>query len=353
MKPFLATIALVLAVAAPSPVVAGDPEFTDTFDRDRCTFTTVGGNPYLPMWPGYSLLLEGEEEDDEGGIVELAVRITILPDTELVDGVLTRVMEETEEEDGELKEVSRNFLALCRETGDVWYFGEDVDNYENGEIVNHDGAWRAGQNGAEPGILMPGVPFLGARFYQELAPGVALDRAEITALDETIETPAGTFENVLTVDETNALDPGAEPDFKAHAPGVGQIIDETLELVEIVPPPCQPDATTLCLNDGRFEVRVEWATASDEGPGHAILPSGDSGEFWFFKPDNTELLVKVLDACNLPAFRSFWVFAAGLTNVEVTLTVTDTTSGQINVYENPQGRAFRPILDTDAFETCS
>lgn len=331
---------------------AHEPEFTSDFHRERCTFTTASLNPYLPLWPGYSLLLEGEEEDG-GEIVELAVAITILPETERVDGVVTRVLEEREEEDGELLEVSRNFVAVCRETGDVWYFGEDVDNYENGQVVDHDGSWRAGAAGAEPGVLMPGSPMVGARYFQEMAPGIALDRAEVTALDASLATPAGTFEDVLTVDETNALNPSAEPDFKAHAPGVGQIADETLRLTEIEEPPCRPDATTLCLNDGRFEVQVEWRDGMPrEGDGKALLPSDDSGEFWFFNANNTELIVKVIDACTLAPFNSFWVFAAGLTNVEVTLTVTDTETEEVKVYESELGTPFEPILDTAAFETC-
>ena len=64
-------------------------------------------------------------------------------DTELVDGVLTREVVEREKEDGELVEISYNYFAHCRETGDVWYFGEDVDDYEGGVIVGHGGAWRA------------------------------------------------------------------------------------------------------------------------------------------------------------------------------------------------------------------
>lgn len=353
MKTAVATVAVALALilAAPGIAPAHDPDFTDTFDRDRCTFTTVGSSPYLPLWPGHALHLEGEEDDGEE-IVEISLWITTLAETEMVDGVLTRVVEEQEEEDGELLEVSRNFLALCRETGDVWYFGEDVDIYEDGVIVSHDGAWRAGENGAGPGILMPGSPLVGARYFQEIAPGVALDQGEVTAVDETFDVAAGTFEHVLTVDETNGLAPG-EPELKAHAPGVGLIVDDVIELVEIVAPPCQPDAFTLCLNDGRFQVRAEWEDfGGNHGPGMAILPSDDSGELWFFTPNNTELIVKVLDACTHPSFNSFWVFAAGLTNVEVTLTVTDTATNQTNTYGNPLGRPFEPILDTDAFATC-
>lgn len=331
---------------------AHDPEFTQDFNRERCTFTTSGTNPYFPLWPGYSLLLEGEEED-EGETVEIAARITVLTETEMVDGVLTRVVEERESEDGELVEVSRNFMALCRETGSIWYFGEDVDDYEDGEIVGHGGAWRTGVNGAQPGIIMMGSPVVGSRYHQELAPGVAEDLGEVTAINGAADVEAGSFDHVITIVDTSALAPGEPGDTKQYAYGVGNIVDEDLELTEITAPPCQPDAFSHCLNNGRFRVTVEYEDQlGGFGPGHAILPSDDSGEFWFFNANNSELLVKVLDACGVPGFNTYWVFAAGLTNVEVTLTVTDTQTGAEKVYERPLNQNFRPIVDTQAFATC-
>ena len=345
------TLLWTMLIGVTAPGLAPAQEFTTDFDRERCTFATTGSNPYFPLWPGYALLLEGEEEDD-GEIVEVEALITVTSDTELVDGVLTRVVEERESEDGELVEVSRNFMAHCRETGDVWYFGEDVDDYEDGEIVGHEGVWRAGVAGALPGLIMPGTPILGARFQQELAPGVAEDRGEVTALGDTVTVEAGTFENVLGILDTDALDPD-EGDLKLYAHGVGIIADEDLELTEITEPPCLPDETTHCLSNGRFRVTAEWADAQgNDGAGTAILPSADSGEFWFFDAGNTELLVKVLDLCENPQFQNFWVFAAGLTDVEVTLTVTDTQSGQVKVYGNDLGVPFAPVLDTAAFATC-
>lgn len=331
--------------------LAQDPAFTSDFDRGRCTFSTTGSNPYLPLWPGYALLLEGEEEID-GETVEIEAEVTVLDETELVDGVLTRVVEERESEDGELVEVSRNFMALCRETGDVWYFGETVDDYEGGMIVGHGGAWRTGVAGAKPGILMLGTPTLGARYFQEIAPGVAEDRGEVTGLGGEVEVPAGTFDRTLTIVDSSALSPGAG-DEKIYAHGVGLIKDEALELVEITPPPCQPDETTHCLNDGRFKVTAEWEDSKgNTGEGRAILPSDDGGGFSFFGPNNPEVLVKVLDGCGVPGFNSFWVFAGGVTNVGVTLTVEDTESEEEKVYRNPLGAPFAPVLDTSAFAQC-
>jgi len=115
---------------------------------------------------------------------------------------------------------------------------------------------------------------------------------------------------------------------------------------------CAPGTTALCLTGGRFRVEAAWATdAGASGPATAEQLTDDSGRFWFFRPDNTELVVKVLDAC-VPPFDRFWVFSAGLTNVEVTLTVTDTETGTARTYFNPQKSDYQPRLDTSAFATC-
>ncbi len=114
---------------------------------------------------------------------------------------------------------------------------------------------------------------------------------------------------------------------------------------------CTPDATTLCLNDGRFQVRARWQVRSgDSGQANAIALTPDTGYFWFFDQNNVEAVIKVLDAC--PINGNFWAFAAGLTDVEVVLTVTDTETGTIKIYDNPLGTPFAPIQDTQAFDTC-
>jgi hypothetical protein len=109
----------------------------------------------------------------------------------------------------------------------------------------------------------------------------------------------------------------------------------------------------LFLNDGRFRVEAAWETQfGTSGFGEAVALTGidDTGYFWFFDSENVELVVKVLDAC--PVNGHFWVFAGGLTDVEVVLTVTDTLSGAQRTYRNPQQTPFEPIQSTDAFATC-
>ena len=161
--------------------------------------------------------------------------ITVLDATVTVDGVETRVIREVETHDGELVEISRNFFAICQETGNVFYFGEEVDIYEGGVVVSHEGSWRAGQNGARPGVIMPGSPMLGARYFQEIAPGVAMDRAEVLQLNAVVGSPFGVFQRCLKTIETTPLEPDAK-EFKFYAPGVGLVVDGTLFLTNVVTP---------------------------------------------------------------------------------------------------------------------
>jgi hypothetical protein len=99
-------------------------------------------------------------------------------------------------------------------------------------------------------------------------------------------------------------------------------------------------------------VTTEWATRDGRsGPGRAVALTGDTGYFTFFDAANVEVLVKVLNGCGLNS--RYWTFAGGLTDVNVILTVTDTQTGSVQTYTNPQGTPFQPIQDTNAFATCS
>ena len=106
----------------------------------------------------------------------------------------------------------------------------------------------------------------------------------------------------------------------------------------------------LCLNGGRFQVTATWNTGADATPATAVANTDDAGFFTFFGPENIELDVKVLDGCDING--RYWVFAAGLTDVGVELTVTDTTSGESESYSSAAGDTFETITDTDAFDAC-
>jgi membrane-associated phospholipid phosphatase len=134
----------------------------------------------------------------------------------------------------------------------------------------------------------------------------------------------------------------------------GQALGEHVYFTVLTPRadsgPCVSGSHALCLAGGRFKVEATWQTASSQGPASGTSLGNNSGNFWFFDPDNIELAVKVLDAC--VGFDRFWVFASGLTNVEVLIKVTDTQTGHVRQYFNPQGKPFAPVQDTNAFATC-
>lgn len=225
----LAILALALGFTA-DRVAGHDPAYTRNFMAGQCDgFSSTGRNPYFVLDPGFRLVLAGSEDG-----VRKRVAITVLDETLMVDGVETRVVLERETEDGEVVEISRNYFAICNRTNTVFYFGEDVDIYENGVIVGHDGSWRAGVNGARAGIIMPGTVLVGARYYQEIAPGVAEDRAEIVSVTAQVDTPAGPFDRCLKTRETTPLEPGVS--LKWYAPGVGLIVDGALRLVAFTDP---------------------------------------------------------------------------------------------------------------------
>lgn len=200
----------------------GEKEFSTDLMQDTCTFLSTGRNPYFILEPGYQLTLE----DKKGG----RLVITVLDETRKIGNVETRIVEENESKNGKTVEISRNFFAFCRQNGGVYYFGEEVDIYKDGKIDGHEGAWQAtGENKA--GVAMPGLAMLGARYYQELAPKSAMDRAEIVSTSETLTTPAGTFTNCLKTLETTPLEAG-EKEYKLYAPGIGLIKDEEMLLVK-------------------------------------------------------------------------------------------------------------------------
>ena len=216
-----ACAALLLAAA---PSVQRAQAWQQSFPVDVRDLASEGENRYFVLEPGYQLTLEGKEDGKPAQLV-----ITVLAETILVGGVRTRVVEERETIGGQLAEVSRNFFAIHPQTKDVFYFGEDVDIYKNGKVVNHEGAWRHGVHNARFGLMMPGTPTVGHRYYQELAPGIAMDRAEIVSLADTSSTPAGTFTGCLKTRETTPLEILAR-EYKVYAPGIGIVEDGALKL---------------------------------------------------------------------------------------------------------------------------
>lgn len=231
----LAAAFAVLVSSGWTGALAATAGWQDTFDLESCNLSPNGANSYFYLEPGYRLTLAGQEDGDR-----LELVMTVTNQTKFVNGVETRVVEEKESENGELVEISMNYMAICKQTGDIFYFGEAVDLYEDGQVERHEGEWLAGQDGANAGLIYPAKPVVGFKYYMEVAPGVAEDRAEIVGLNETLATPAGVFTNVLKVEETTPLEPG-EKEYKYYAPDVGLLQDEDLKLVDYVIPKPAPE----------------------------------------------------------------------------------------------------------------
>lgn len=198
--------------------------FQHEFGLEGRQWSTTGRNKFFILEPGFQQVLEGRDGDHDARL-----QITVLDEEREIGGIPTRVVEERETIDGKLVEVSRNFFAICKSTSSVFYFGEEVDIYRDGKIVDHEGAWLHGADNARAGLMMPGECLMGGAYYQEYAPHRAMDRARILEVSAVIKTPAGDFSNCLKVWEENPLDGDSET--KTFAPGIGLVQDEGLLLV--------------------------------------------------------------------------------------------------------------------------
>jgi hypothetical protein len=222
-------------------------EYTSDFRLGDCKFKTVGQNPFFVLRPGYRLVLETPEGEDER---EKSVE-TVLRETKWInlDGrkIRTRVLEERafewdeNEEEWVTIEISLNYFAICKKTNAVYYFGEwsrdcedgfDDDDICEGEESNP-GSWEAGINGALPGLMMPGTALLGAKYFQEIAPPDATDRGAIAEMGlEWPEEGETEFTDCILIFDTNPAEGECgEDDSKIYCPGVGLVQDQDLELV--------------------------------------------------------------------------------------------------------------------------
>jgi uncharacterized membrane protein YkoI len=211
--------------AAALPAQQGSAAWRTTFNLNKSTLASTGRNRFFVLEPGHQQVFDGGGEH---------LVITVLARTELVDAVTTRVVEERETKDGALIEVSRNFFAFGTGDSSVYYFGEDVDMYKDGKIVNHEGSWRSGMNGAHFGLMLPASPVKGMRYHQEVAPKVAMDRAEIVSINDAVKVPAGSYTACIRTEETTPLEPGVK-EYKRYCPGVGLVEDGDLRLVRAGP----------------------------------------------------------------------------------------------------------------------
>ena len=205
---------------------AAGPAFVDVID-----------NPYLPLIPGTRYVYKGTEDGE-------AIRNTVVVTraTKQIQGVTTTVVRDRVYVDGELAEDTLDWYAQDA-VGNVWYFGEDSKDYEDGQVVSTEGSWEAGVDGAAAGIAMPAYPRVGHTYYQEFAPGEAEDQGKVLSLRSRAAVPYATFGGCLKTRDFTALEPD-QVEHKYYAPGIGFVRsvqvrggNEVMELVRMTMPP--------------------------------------------------------------------------------------------------------------------
>jgi hypothetical protein len=206
------------------------PEF------DQSEFVSRIGNPYFPLVPGTTFIYRGTSDGER-----TRNETFVTYETKEILGVTATVVRDRAFVGGELVEETFDWFAQDSD-GNVWYLGEDSNDIENGVVVSKQGSWEAGVNGARPGIIMEARPRAGDFYRQELARGVAEDRAVVLSLREQAAVPYGSFDDCLKTKDFTPLEPGVV-EHKYYCAGVGFVRAVTvqggsdmLELVRIIRP---------------------------------------------------------------------------------------------------------------------
>jgi hypothetical protein len=218
----------VLGAGAGARTVQSEPPL------DPAQFSTTIDNRLAPISTMSFKSLRGTERDPETGrLVRVRVETRVLRRTQTVAGVPVRVVVDRDFEDGELVERTRDYFAQDRQ-GNVWYFGERVEDIEDGRVVGHEGQWLAGRRGARPGVFMPAALRVGQTFEQEQAPGVAEDRSTVLAVGIRMRTPAGRFRGCIKTRDFAPLDRVAETKYYCPRVGLARQLDRRGGKVEVV-----------------------------------------------------------------------------------------------------------------------
>jgi hypothetical protein len=216
----LALLAAALLLAGGCGGDSGEPALpqgAEPVELDPADFVAGIDNPYWPMAPGSRWVYR--ETDGEGG--EQQVEVTVTDETKTILGIEATVVHDVVTEDGELVEDTFDWYAQDRD-GNIWYLGEATEEHADGE-VSTEGSWEAGVDGAEAGVLLPGAPEVGQAYRQEHYEGEAEDEGAILSLDEWVEVPFGSFEDVLMTKDWTPLEPDVL-EHKFYARGVGPVL---------------------------------------------------------------------------------------------------------------------------------
>ena len=181
---------------------------------DPAAFTNKVTNPLFPLTPGTTYIYEGTRDG-----VPRHAEVSVTNETKIIMGVVCVVVRDVLTSNNALVEKTTDWYAQDKD-GNVWYFGEDTAEYENGAVTSTAGTWLAGVDGALPGMIMKASPVVGDAYRQEYRPGEAEDFAKVLQLDASWEVPAGSYTHVVVTEDTDLLDT-AKLEQKYYAPGVG------------------------------------------------------------------------------------------------------------------------------------
>ena len=199
---------------------------------DPAQFSRTVDNPLFPASTLRFKSMRGTERGENGRLVRVRIETRVLRRTHRVAGVSVLVVQDRDFEGGELVERTFDYFAQDRQ-GNVWYFGEDVDDLEDGRVVGHEGQWLAGRRGAKPGLFMPAAPGVGQTFEQEQAPGVAEDRSTVLAVGIRMRTRAGTFRGCIKTRDFAPLDRLTETKYYCPRVGLARQLDRRGGKVEV------------------------------------------------------------------------------------------------------------------------
>jgi len=203
-------------VMAPTPSASPLPQGSQPVTPDPAEFTTTIDNPYYPLKQGTERVYrETGDEGDERNV------ITVTRDTKKIQGIDAVVVHDVlNEPDGTPVEDTWDWYAQDKQ-GNVWYLGEDVQNFADGKPTDKEGSWEAGVDGAYAGVIMPAHPEVGQVYRQEFYRGHAEDSAKVLGLDESVSVPLGAYDKVRKTSDYTPLKPEVEE--KYYAPGVGLV----------------------------------------------------------------------------------------------------------------------------------
>ncbi len=231
-----AAVLMVLALVVASPSAGEDANPLAGIGVDPAELSPVVSNPHMAFGTLKRAVYLGKERDPETGkAFRIRMEWIVRDSVETKAGIKVMVVESVHHADDELVERSRDYFAQDR-SGAVRYLGQDVDDYDGGKIIGHDGQWLVGEHGSKAGLLMPAAPKVGDVFEQERVPGVAQNRSKVLAVGRTIKVPAGTFKNCIEVEMYDSIEKSSER--KWFCSGVGLVkessAERTIELTERV-----------------------------------------------------------------------------------------------------------------------